>query len=114
MRHAVSWPFVGPPVVLLIIFGEIGARLAPPAVDVATWCFGAAAVLLTLKVLIWIATAHRTFLRHDRLAAFVMLVAIGMGWYAAMQWVHEQQFDEAVAPRAHCACAGAGFAATVI
>jgi hypothetical protein len=97
VRHAVSWPFVGPPVVLLIIFGEIGARLTPPAADVSTWSFGAAAALLTVKLLCWIATAHRSFGRHERLAAFVMLVAIAMGWDAATQWVHERQFDYIVA-----------------
>ncbi len=97
MRHAVSWPFVGPPVALLIILGEIGARLAPPAADVSTWCFGAAAALLTVKLLGWIATSHRSFGRHERLAAFVMVSAIAMGWYASLQWLHERQFDYVVA-----------------
>jgi hypothetical protein len=97
VRHAVSWPYMGPPVVMLITLGEIGARLAPPASDVSTWSFGAAAVLLTVKLLCWIATSHRSFDRHDRLAAFVMLVAIAMGWYATMQWVHEREFDYVVA-----------------
>ena len=83
MRHALSWPFVGPPVAVLIAFGEIGARLAPPAIDVATWSFGAAAVLLTLKLVCWIATSHASFGRQSRLAAFVMLMAIAGGWYAA-------------------------------
>ena len=97
VRHALSWPYVGPPVVLLIILGEIGGRVAPPAADVSTWCFGSAAVLLTLKLLSWIATAQRSFGRPHRLAAFVMLAAIAMGWYGAMQWVHERQFDYIVA-----------------
>ena len=97
MHRAISWPYVGPPVVLLIILGEIGGRLTPPAADVSTWCFGSAAVLLTLKLLYWIATSQRSFGRPYRLAAFVMLAAIAMGWYGSMQWVHERQFDYIVA-----------------
>lgn len=97
MRQALSWPFVAPPVVTLIAFGEIGGRMVPPALDVASWAFGAAAVLLTIKLLFWIATAHTSFDRHDRLAAFVMLMAIAAGWYVADEWVHERQFDYIVA-----------------
>ena len=93
MRHALGWPFIGPPVAVLIAFGEAGARFAPPAIEVAIWSFGAAAVLLTLKLLCWIAASHRSFERHNRLAAFVMLLAIAGGWYAADGWVHERQFD---------------------
>ncbi len=59
VRRAVAWSFVGPPVVVLVIFGEIGGRVAPPAADVALWCFGSAAVVLTLKLLVWVATDHR-------------------------------------------------------
>ena len=97
MRRAVAWPLVGPPVVVLLAFAEIGARLAPPAVDVALWCFGAAAVLLAVKLLIWVGSSHRGFDRPERLAAFMMACAIGMGWYSARQWVHERQFDDLVA-----------------
>ena len=46
MRRAVAWGFVAPPVVVLLVFAEIGGRISPPAVDVAAWCFGSAAVLL--------------------------------------------------------------------
>jgi hypothetical protein len=97
VRRAVAWPLVGPPVLVLVTFGAIGARIAPPAADVALWCFGAAAVLLALKLVIWIAFSYRAFDRPERLAAFVMACAIGMGWYSARQWVHERQFDELVA-----------------
>jgi hypothetical protein len=97
MREAVSWPFVAPPVVVLIAFGEIGGRMVPPALDVASWSFGAAAVLLAIKLAVWIVSSHATFDRQQRLAAFVMLMAIGGGWYAANDWVHERQFDYIVA-----------------
>lgn len=93
MRHALGWPFIGPPVAALIAFGEAGARFAPPAIEVAIWSFGAAAVLLTLKLLSWIAASYASFNRQTRLAAFVMLMAIAGGWYAADNWVHERQFD---------------------
>ena len=82
---------------LLVTLGEIGGRIAPPAPDVALWCFGAAAVLLAVKIAVWVATSYRTFGRPERLAAFVMLCAIAMGWYATRQWVAEQQFDYLVA-----------------
>jgi hypothetical protein len=97
VRRAMSWPFVGPPVVLLMAFGATGARSAPPAVDVATWCFGFAAILLIIKLMLWITTSERAFARGDRLAAFVMLCAIAMSWYGSRQWVHERQFDDLVA-----------------
>lgn len=97
MRRAVSWPFVGPPVLLLITLGVIGARGAPPAVDVTTWCFGFAAILLVIKLLLWITTSERAFARGDRLAAFVMLCAIAMSWYSSRGWVRERQFDYLVA-----------------
>ncbi len=97
MRHALSWPFVGPPVALLIVLGEVGARLAPPAAEVATWCFGAAAALLALKLICWMAASHRSFGREARLAAFVMFASIAMGWSASLQWLHERQFDYVVA-----------------
>ena len=97
MRQAVSWPFVGPPVVVLIAFGEIGGRMTPPALDVAGWSFGAAAALLTIKLVVWIAASHAVFDRQRRLAAFVMLMSIAGGWYAADEWLHERQFDYIVA-----------------
>jgi hypothetical protein len=96
VRHAVSWPFVGPPVVMLLVLGEIGARLKPPAAEISTWCFGSAAVLLTLKLLGWIATSHGSFGRQERLAAFVMLATIAMSWYGGTQWLHEREFDHIV------------------
>ena len=97
MRHALGWPFVGPAVLALIVFGEAGGRAVPPAIEVAVWSFGAAAVLLTLKLSYWIAMSHASFERHDRLAALVMVMAIAGGWYAADGWVHERQFDAIVA-----------------
>jgi hypothetical protein len=93
MREAVSWPFVAPPVVVLIAFGEIGGRMVPPALDVASWSFGAAAVLLTIKLVFWISSSYAAFDRQKRLAAFVALMTIAGGWYAADEWVHERQFD---------------------
>jgi len=71
--------------------------MIPPALDVASWSFGAAAVLLTIKLLVWIATSHAAFDRQRRLAAFVMLMAIAGGWYTSDEWVHERQFDYIIA-----------------
>ena len=54
-------------------------------------------MLLLLKLLVWIATSHRSFGPPERLAAFVMLCTIAMSWYTAHQWVHQRQFDDLVA-----------------
>jgi hypothetical protein len=97
VRQALSWPFVAPAVAALITFGEIGARMAPPAVDVATGSFIAAAALLALKLVVWVAASHASFDREHRLAAFVALMTIASGWYAADAWVHERQFDYLIA-----------------
>lgn len=80
----------------LIVFAEIGGRAVPPAIEVAIWAFGAAAVLLTMKLAFWVVTSYASFERHDRLAALVMFMAIAGGWYAADGWVHERQFDAIV------------------
>lgn len=88
---------VGPPVATLVAFAEVGARMQPPALGVARWGFRAAALLLALKLAVWVATAHRTFRREERLGAIAMLWAIGVGWYTANLWVGERGFDDLVA-----------------
>ena len=101
MRQALSWPFVGPPVIALIALGEIGGRVVPPALDVATWSFAAAAALLAIKLGWWVSTTYASFDRQARLAAFVMLLAIAGGWYVADGWIHERQFDYIVSAQNH-------------
>jgi hypothetical protein len=93
MHDAVRWGFVGPPVAVLLAFAELGGRMRPPALDVATWSFGVAAVLLAIKLAVWVGTSYRTFTRQERLAAFVSALVIAGSWYAADGWVHERQFD---------------------
>jgi hypothetical protein len=88
-----SWSLVGPPVATLVVFAEVGARMQPPAPGVARWCFHTAAILLVMKLSAWMATSFDTFRREERLAAFVMLCAIGVGWYGANLWVGEREFD---------------------
>lgn len=97
MRRAVSWCFVGPPVATLVAFAEVGARVEPPALGVARACLHVAAILLVMKLSVWIASSHRPFRREERLGAFVMLCAIGVGWYSANIWVGEREFAYLVA-----------------
>jgi len=67
--------------------------MTPPALDVATWSFGAAAALLMIKLAYWVATSYDSFDRQARLAAFVMFLVIAGSWYAADGWLHDRQFD---------------------
>jgi hypothetical protein len=97
MRRALSWGFVGPPVATLVAFAEAGGRVQPPALDVARWCFHAAAMLLVMKLSVWIATSPRRFRREERLGAVVMVGAIGIGWYSANIWASEREFAYLVA-----------------
>ena len=97
VRHAVSWPFVGPPVALLVVFGEIGARLAPPAargLDLVLRRRGSPSRPEALVL-------DRRFARLVRpprtVGGVCDAAAIAMGWSASLQWLHERQFDYLVA-----------------
>ncbi len=71
--------------------------LWPPAVAIADQYLTLAALCAIGAVIAIALTSWRQFERPQRLAAFVMLVAIGMSWYAARLSVHERQFDYLVA-----------------
>jgi hypothetical protein len=84
VRRAVSWRYVGPPVLTLVVLAEIGGRISPPPVNLALWCFASAA------------TSHRTFTRDERLIVVIAVLAIAGSWYGARMWVFERQFDDLV------------------
>jgi len=71
--------------------------LWPPAVAIADQYLTLAALCAIVAVIAIVLTSWREFERPQRLAAFVMLVATGMSWYAARVSVHERQFDYLVA-----------------
>jgi hypothetical protein len=71
--------------------------LWPPAVAIADRYLTLAALWAVVAVFAIVLTSWRQFERPQRLAAFVMLVATGMSWYAARLSVHERQFDYLVA-----------------
>ena len=73
------------------------SALWPPAVAIADRYLMLAALFAIVAVIAIGSTSWREFARPQRLAAFVMLVAIGMSWYAARLSVHERQFDYLVA-----------------
>jgi hypothetical protein len=75
----------------------IAGALSPPAVTIADRYLTLAAAFAIAAVVAIASTAWRRFERPERLAAFVMFVATGMGWYAARVTVHERQFDYLVA-----------------
>jgi hypothetical protein len=71
--------------------------LWPPAVAIADRYLTLAALSAIVAVIAVVSTSWRRFERPQRLAAFVMIVATGMSWYAARLSVHERQFDYLVA-----------------
>jgi hypothetical protein len=71
--------------------------MTPPAFDVARSCVAVIAALLAVKVLAWVAVSGASFGREERLLAFVMLAACGLGWIGAGQWIEERAFDDRAA-----------------
>jgi signal transduction histidine kinase len=92
-RRAFGWPAIGSGVIAAAIFLIIALRMMPPAFDVARSCVAIVAVLLAAKVLAWVAVAGASFGREERLLAFVMLAASGLGWLGGGQWIAERAFD---------------------
>jgi hypothetical protein len=97
LRRLLGWPVVSTGVVSAVVFAVAAFRLSPPAFDVARSCVAIVAVLLAAKVLLWVATNGASFGREERLLAFVMLVACGLGWIGTGQWIEERAFDYRVA-----------------
>jgi len=91
----------GPPLVTLLVLGVIAGRMSPTATRVALSCFETAAALCLLKVGAWVIASHEQFGRQERLALFVLLGAIGLGWLGAREWVAERRFDDLVMRQDH-------------
>jgi hypothetical protein len=101
VRRFLRWAIVGPPLATLLACGVIAGRMSPTAPGVALACFEAAAGLCLLKAGSWVAASHERFGRQERLALFVVLGTIGLGWIGARQWVAERRFDDLVARQDH-------------
>jgi hypothetical protein len=98
IRRAFGWWTIGPAVATLVALLAIALRLgAPPSTAIAVTCLGAAAILLVVKLAMWTIVAPHAFGREERLFTFVMILVIGMGWYATRQWIFERAFDRLVA-----------------
>jgi hypothetical protein len=97
VRQVFAWPALAAGVVVALAFAVAAFRLTPPAFDVAKSCAAVVAVLLAAKVLVWVASDGASFGREERLLAFVMLVACGLGWIGTGQWIEERAFDYRVA-----------------
>ena len=81
----------------LVMVSVVAARMTPPAGAIADRYSTLAAILITATVLTTMVIAHERLERPGRLAAVVLLLATGMGWYSGRLWVHEKQFDYLVA-----------------
>ena len=88
-----GWPVIGGGTLTATAFLLAALRVTPPAFDVARSCIAIIAILLAVKVLAWVAVAGARFGREERLLAFVMLAACGLGWIGAGQWIEERAFD---------------------
>jgi len=93
LRRVSGWPAIGTGVGVAATFLVIALRLTPPAFDVARSCIGIIAALLAVKVLAWVAVSGAGFGREERLLAFVMLAACGLGWIGTGEWIEERAFD---------------------
>jgi len=97
VRRAVGWPTIGAGVLAAFVFAVMALRITPPAFDVAKFCVAVIPILLAAKVLIWVAFDGSRFGREERLLAFVMLAACGLGWAGTREWIEERAFDYRVA-----------------
>jgi len=97
LRRVSAWPAIGTGVIAATIFFVVALRAAPPSFDVARSCLAIITVLLAVKVLAWVAVSGASFGREERLLAFVMLAACGLGWIGAGEWIEERAFDHRAA-----------------
>lgn len=97
VRRVFAWPAIAAGVVVASAFAFVALRFTPPAFDVAKSCLSIVALLLAAKVLAWVAADGASFGREERLLAFVMLAACGLGWIGSGEWLDERAFDYRVA-----------------
>jgi len=97
VRRAFGWPTIGPGLAAAVAATVVAFRMNQPAFDVARACTTVVAVLLAVRVLAWVAVTGATFGREERLLAFVMLAAIGLGWIGMGEWTEDRAFDFRVA-----------------
>ena len=93
IRRVFGWWTTSAGVAAAGAFLAISLRQPQPAFDVARSCVAIIAVILAAKVLAWVAVAGASFGREERLLAFVMLAAVGLGWIGMGEWVGERAFD---------------------
>jgi len=97
LRRVFGWPVIGAGVFAASAFAAVAFRVSAPAFDVAKSCAAIVAGLLAVKVLVWVAIDGARFGREERLLAFVMLAACGLGWIGTREWIDERAFDARVA-----------------
>src|SRR5262249_46622243 len=93
VRRACGWWAVGAAVATSAVFVAVALRLDPPAFAVASLCVLILAVSLGIRLITWVAASGATFGREERLISFVALLAIGLGWLGAREWIAERDFD---------------------
>src|ERR1043166_4496558 len=97
VRRIFGWSTIGPGLVAATAMIVVALRLAQPAFDVARACMTIIAILLAAKALAWVAFNGAAFGREERLLAFVMLAAVGLGWIGTGEWIEERAVDVRVA-----------------
>lgn len=93
VRRVFSWWSIGLSGLFASACLTLALQLTPPAFDAARVCATALAVILAAKVLSWVAISGAAFGREERLLAFVMLVAVALGWFGSGEWMAERSFD---------------------
>jgi hypothetical protein len=81
----------------LMMVAVVAATMTPPAGAIADRYSTLAAIIISATVLTTMVISHERMGRPGRLAAVVLLITTGMGWYSGRLWVHEKQFDYVVA-----------------
>lgn len=77
----------------LVMVTVVADRLTPPAGAIADRYSTLAAILIVATVITAAVMSRAQLGREGRMAAVVVLLATGVTWYSARQWVHEQQFN---------------------
>jgi hypothetical protein len=97
MAGPIKWSIVAPGLAVAMGFAGVAMRMDPPAVIVAARCTTFAAILLTVKLVAWVAQCGHRFQREERLVTFVLFACIVLSWIGVQEKISEAAFDHLVA-----------------
>jgi hypothetical protein len=93
LRRIVSWWTIGAAAATSTGFAAVALRMTPPAPSVASACVTILVVSLLAKLIVWVATTGASFGREERLLAFVIFLALGLGWLGTRERIAERDFN---------------------